>query len=75
MCALYLKTYNNLFSAAFEQNLNENSWEPKTGVFEPVGECERHLKCQECMPRARHYCKWIMDIISCNPNKSLRQIA
>lgn len=51
MCALYLKTYNNLFSAAFEQNLNENSWESKTGVFEPVGECERHLTRQVAIYR------------------------
>lgn len=43
MCALYLKTDNNLFSAAFEQNLNENSWEPKTGVSEPVGVCVKGL--------------------------------
>lgn len=36
VCALYLKTYNNLCSAAFEQNLNEYSWEPKTKAFKPV---------------------------------------
>lgn len=45
----------NLLSAAFEQRPNENSYEPRTRVFEPVF---LKLPVTECMLWARHCAKW-----------------